>query len=40
MHIKENGASRDHGYIYKIFPENLDSLFAFKKEYDFKDLFK
>jgi len=40
MHIKEDGGPRDHGYLFKIFPENLDSLFAFKKEYDFKDLLK
>ena len=40
MHVKESGGPRDHGYLFKIFPENLDSLFAFKKEYYFKDLLK
>jgi len=40
MHIKKDGGPRDHGYLFKILPENLDSLFAFKKEYDFKDLLK
>ena len=40
MHIKKDGGPRDHGYLFKILPENLDSLFAFKKEYDFKDSLK
>ena len=40
MHIKKDGGPRDHGYLFKILPENLDSLFAFKKEYDFKYLLK
>lgn len=36
MHIKKDGGPRDHGYLFKILPENLDSLFSLKKEYDFK----
>jgi hypothetical protein len=27
MHLKPNGVARDHGYLFKILPENLESLF-------------
>jgi len=34
MHFKENGAARDHGYLFKILPENLEKLFLKPQEFD------
>jgi len=34
MHIKSNGSARDHGYLFKISPSNLDLLFPAPKTYD------
>ena len=34
MHIKENGRARDHGYLFKILPENLKKLFPKPKDFD------
>ena len=34
MHFKENGTARDHGYLFKILPENLKKLFPEPKEFD------
>tara|TARA_Y200000002_G_scaffold96838_1_gene78310 strand:- start:1665 stop:2843 length:1179 start_codon:yes stop_codon:yes gene_type:complete len=34
MHFKDNGAARDHGYLFKILPENLDKLFPKPKHFD------
>ena len=34
MHRQENGMVRDHGFPFKIFPQNLDMLFPEPKIYD------
>lgn len=34
MHFKENGTARDHGYLFKILPENLKKLFPKPKDFD------
>ena len=34
MHFKENGAPRDHGYLFKILPKNLEKLFPKPQEFD------
>tara|TARA_B110000003_G_scaffold62135_1_gene62494 strand:+ start:1909 stop:3090 length:1182 start_codon:yes stop_codon:yes gene_type:complete len=34
MHFKENGTARDHGYLFKILPENLKKLFPEPKDFD------
>lgn len=34
MHIKSNGSARDHGYLFKISPSNLDLLFPAPKTYN------
>ena len=38
MHMKGNGAARDHGYLFKILPENLDSLFPKPEFYNLANL--
>lgn len=34
MHFKETGRARDHGYLFKILPENLKKLFPKPKDFD------
>ena len=34
MHFKENGSPKDHGYLFKILPKNLDKLFPGPKDFD------
>ena len=34
MHFKESGRARDHGYLFKILPENLKKLFPKPKDFD------
>lgn len=34
MHFKKNGTARDHGYLFKILPENLEKLFPKPQEFD------
>lgn len=34
VHVKENGRTRDHGYLFKIDPQNLDLLFPPPITYD------
>ena len=34
IHVKENGKTRDHGYLFKIKPDKLDLLFPPPKTYD------
>lgn len=33
MHLREDGSVRDHGYLFKIFPENLNKLFPDPQEF-------
>tara|TARA_B100000900_G_C20601750_1_gene725944 strand:+ start:5747 stop:6928 length:1182 start_codon:yes stop_codon:yes gene_type:complete len=34
MHFKENGSPKDHGYLFKILPKNLNKLFPEPKDFD------
>jgi len=34
MHIKPDGSSRDHGYLFKIWPKDVDLLFKNSEEFD------
>ena len=34
MHFQESGTARDHGYLFKILPENLKKLFPEPKDFD------
>ena len=38
MHFRENGVARDHGYLFKILPKNLNKLFPEPKYYDLSEL--
>ncbi len=38
IHVKDSGKSRDHGYLFKIKPDKLDSLFPPPKIYDLSSL--
>ena len=38
IHVKPSGTTRDHGYLFKIKPEKLDSLFPPPKFYDLSAL--
>ena len=38
MNLKPNGKVRDHGYLFKIWPENLDSLFDTTRNFDLAKL--
>lgn len=38
MHIRENGAARDHGYLFKILPDKLGMLFPSPRKINLKDL--
>jgi hypothetical protein len=37
IHLKTNGKTRDHGYLFKILPENLELLFPPPVFYDLSD---
>jgi hypothetical protein len=34
LHLKDSGKTRDHGYLFKIKPEDLELLFPPPKKYD------
>lgn len=38
MHFRKNGAARDHGYLFKIFPDKLNLLFPSPKKINLKEL--
>lgn len=38
MHLKPNGKSRDHGYLFKIWPRNINSLFDSTRTFDLAEL--
>ena len=38
MHLKPNGRVRDHGYLFKIWPRNINSLFDSTRTFDLAEL--